>query len=832
MRPLAPTPLESDAPAVVVTEIPGARYMGRRRRPAVGRTAGAWLALAAVAVGAALFVSYLIATKSRLDPKTPQSVGQDDRSLARKITPTPKLPTPESKSPVPERPEHSDQSNQPSRESQVAPLPSTPAVARGDTVSDGLVSLSNGTDPTSRRPTSVPGDAQDFGGHWYKFYPEQLSWKAARDLSKSNGGHLVIIESLAENEFVGKLVENNAWQDAWIGATDQAEDGKWRDVNGAILTFTNWMPGQPNNKNNEEHYALISNRATAGTNIAWRWSDQPNESRQHQPGFICEWEPMSPASGATDAVHNPRGRYLRIELPRKGALCLAEVEIYSGGQNVARGGSASQSSTSFGGVASLAIDGQTSGVYPKHQGTHTRQKHKLEPWWEVDLGGTYPIEAVVVYNRTDCCGEGLEGFALRLFDADRQVVAERAGIPAPQVSVRIDVFAAPVSSTTPQDAVNTATPPSAPSGERRSLSDLTKEDKAAAPSLSANKVNAIEAFTLKEHSSGVTRVAFHPTLPLLVSSGKDGQVLLWDLENKRLVRQVEKFKQGEVWTVKFSPDGKVLAYANRHWFGSQASLRNVGSGVEIKRFKDFKRRGGAVGAVAFSPDGAFFASGQDDGAVRLWETAAFQELVPVSAGGRVNSLVFGPINYDRKRKPIKYVLAGACDNESFKTFDLAYVKEKSGDRWMFSPGGVAFVKQESALCARFSPDGKVLAGGRFKGAINFFDPATGEPAHDDIRTNSANIDWVAFHPQRPWIVAAHWQDQLARIWNFQTGDLLCELTGHTGGVYCAEFSRDGRRVATASDDFSIKVWDLSGVDVNTASKGNKKAKPTAATVGD
>jgi WD40 repeat protein len=36
------------------------------------------------------------------------------------------------------------------------------------------------------------------------------------------------------------------------------------------------------------------------------------------------------------------------------------------------------------------------------------------------------------------------------------------------------------------------------------------------------------------------------------------------------------------------------------------------------------------------------------------------------------------------------------------------------------------------------------------------------------------------------------------------------LKGHTGGVFTASFSPDGRRVVTASDDRTARVWDLSG----------------------
>jgi putative heme-binding domain-containing protein len=134
------------------------------------------------------------------------------------------------------------------------------------------------------------------------------------------------------------------------------------------------------------------------------------------------------------------GRYVRIELPgKKRTLTLAEVEIFSGGRNVARQGKASQKNTAYGGDAAKAIDGNASGNFGDGGQTHT-EENTPNPWWEVDLGNDFAVTSVVVYNRTDGdLGKRLDGYTLKVLDKDRQVVFHEENLPAPQVKASIAV---------------------------------------------------------------------------------------------------------------------------------------------------------------------------------------------------------------------------------------------------------------------------------------------------------------------------------------------------------------------------------------------------------
>lgn len=131
-----------------------------------------------------------------------------------------------------------------------------------------------------------------------------------------------------------------------------------------------------------------------------------------------------------------RGRYVRVELiGAMRTLTLAEVEVISGGANIARQGKAKQSSTANGGNANRAIDGNRSQLFSDGGQTHTVESQK-DPWWELDLGQERPIERIDIYNRAEALAGRLQNFTLTILDSDRKPVWSKANNEAPHYSTR------------------------------------------------------------------------------------------------------------------------------------------------------------------------------------------------------------------------------------------------------------------------------------------------------------------------------------------------------------------------------------------------------------
>jgi WD40 repeat protein len=135
----------------------------------------------------------------------------------------------------------------------------------------------------------------------------------------------------------------------------------------------------------------------------------------------------------------------------------------------------------------------------------------------------------------------------------------------------------------------------------------------------------------------------------------------------------------------------------------------------------------------------------------------------------------------------------------------------------------------------FSPDGKRLASGSVDNTIRLWDVATG----DEIRRFEGQMGWgvysVAFSSDgtrlasgsadgtiRLWDAATPRWDAATPRWAAGTGDEIRRFgrDSHTDVVYSVAFSPDGTRLASGSDDRTIRLWDVATGDEMFRFKGN------------
>jgi WD40 repeat protein len=225
---------------------------------------------------------------------------------------------------------------------------------------------------------------------------------------------------------------------------------------------------------------------------------------------------------------------------------------------------------------------------------------------------------------------------------------------------------------------------------------------------------------------------------------------LWDARNGSAVATLEGHNK-IVWSAAFSSDSRHLATAS---YDKTARLWDGRTGAALATLEGHRQD---FRAVAFSPNGKVLATGSEDETVRLWNVATGKCLAVLrGAQAGMRGLSFSPDG--------RLIIATAGGNY------LGFLGRKT-PAWDVETGNElkALETTGTASCAEFSQDGMRL--------ITVGQLVTEGQSH-------------------------------VQLWNAKTFRLVTALKGHTGTVYNAAFSADGRQLITASADGTARLWDV------------------------
>jgi WD40 repeat protein/predicted Ser/Thr protein kinase len=277
------------------------------------------------------------------------------------------------------------------------------------------------------------------------------------------------------------------------------------------------------------------------------------------------------------------------------------------------------------------------------------------------------------------------------------------------------------------------------------------------------------------------RIASLDEKGILLWNAQTGSVV-WALdENDNLVNVFERLT--------FSPDGKLLAVFDRRGTLKLVSavdgreIRDLESPPESQKWIDGMWRD-AIRKVAFSPDGSSLAVTRVGGKIQLLDVADGKVLVNFSRRSpRPVSAFSVAFSADGKR-------IASADGYGAVVWDVATAGEI-----------VSIVGRSGAVYSvTYYPDGSRFATSGEDGLVRVFDAATFQ---ESLRLKGEN---VAISPDGTRIASS--DDNTMRLWDSATGQELLVCTGHTGRVTSISFAPDGSRVASASADGTVRVWDV------------------------
>jgi WD40 repeat protein len=370
--------------------------------------------------------------------------------------------------------------------------------------------------------------------------------------------------------------------------------------------------------------------------------------------------------------------------------------------------------------------------------------------------------------------------------------------------------------------------------------------------------------TITAHRSGIESVVFTPDGQSLVTTGRDGKVLLsgvaagiqqaslaghtrpvegaevshdggliatwsedgtarvWNARVGAYARDVGKHdlppaaKQGPV--VGFSPNGRYMLSAGTdgtaHLWGSRAPLRILS-------------HAGPVNTASFSRNSKSVITGSDDGTARVWRVSDGHLIASLQHGAAVTAARLTPNgrfavtagrdgfvrvwNVATASSARSYELGGTI-NDAELSSDGKFVVAASSN-WTAAIFGIAADRElilkghtDDVVAAAFSPDGKRVATASQDATARIWDARTGASS-EPLIGHTAGLTALAFNKDGSRL-ATTGTDTDVRIWNGRTGAEITVLRGHSGQVNDLAFSADGRWLASAGP-LAAAIWETS-----------------------
>jgi WD40 repeat protein len=249
-----------------------------------------------------------------------------------------------------------------------------------------------------------------------------------------------------------------------------------------------------------------------------------------------------------------------------------------------------------------------------------------------------------------------------------------------------------------------------------------------------------------------------------------------------------------------SPNGRLVAVPS----GKNIELVDINSGNKLLKLIGHQEN---VISVAFSPDSNMLVSGSGDNevkdtTVRLWDVRSSRQLFALTGDNYKFSDVIADLAGSTLASTDSFIIRGNDEGstKALKLWDLI------GER-----GLTTLVGHDRLINATsFSPDGKILASGaeaspNGAGLIKLWDVESGTLICD-LRGSNSDVLSLAFDARGE--ILASGGDKTITLWDVATQRELRTISAHDGQVGNLVFSPDNKVLASGSRDDKVKLWNV------------------------